>query len=188
MTHLNRSEVLALDELPFVRPSSDKSAPRVRSFSITSHRKVRQSQSLSGHIQTRASGVQWYELRISFAAMKREDLLPILVFLEQMEGRDGLMRVPIENHSSGTGAVAGHYINFDTDHKLHLVTEVETVVGTGGTTSVTVKSVKPAERTINNLAIADDVYMVCSLKQDSQVIEINERGTVRLTLSLVERI
>lgn len=179
MTPLTRAEVLALPELPFSRPSASKSDPRIRSFDIASNRKTRQSQSLSGQILTRDGGAQWFTLKVSYAPIAQEKILPLISFIEQAGGKQGLFRVPVQNFSSGLGATAGHYINYDNDHKLHLITDAS---------AAPALTVSPIPRLLGGVPIYDDPLLVCSLRQDIQAVRVDARGLVRLSLSFVERI
>lgn len=186
MTVRNRNYALSLPELPFARPGGAKGDPKIASLSIRSVNRSKKNQSINGRIITRSSRAQWYELRLSYAPMHHTQISPIISFLEQCEGQHQEFRVPIFPLTGQYGLAIGQYVNFDNDVKLHMVTETTpTAVVTPPARFENGAMIIPQTQ---NPADVDTVYMVCSLKQDVQTVDVDNRGLVRLSLDLVERL
>ena len=149
-------------------------SPTPVSYQIKSKTKTIRSESLSGKILTRKVGGQRFEMKLVYPPMQNQEFGPIIAFLNEQDGMNGIFYVRIPTLSGSEGST-GEYVNYNNHDKLYQVASngVDTIpdtLVTGGT------------------VVTSTVYMRCSLANDIQTISYNPDGTVRIEIDLVERI
>lgn len=153
--------------------------PAPASYQFTSRYRTQTSMAVSGKIIGRQYGGHYYECKLVYPELRRDQLAPIIAFLERQEGRYGIFRVTVPADMAGvTGDVPGNFANVvgDAQNKLYRLT------GTPG--DLALKPDPPEGRSFTTTG----VEMRCSLKNDAQQIVLGRTGLIRLELDLVERV
>lgn len=153
--------------------------PVPSSFQFTSRYRTQTSMAVSGKIIGRKYGGQYYEARLVYPALRRDQLAPIIAFLERQEGRYGIFRVQVPTDMAGqVGDVPGNFANVvgDSLNKLYRVT--------GSPGDLAVMPTPPSGSSFTT----SGVQMRCSLKNDAQQIVLGRTGLIRLEIDLIERV
>ncbi|MBL4837367.1 MAG: hypothetical protein JKY34_07295 [Kordiimonadaceae bacterium] len=130
----------------------------------------------SGKMLTRTYGGQWYELRLTWPPMTKEEFGPIAAFIEKQAGKNGIFYVEVPPMTGEEGEVVGNMANYANDTKLHRITD------TGP------HEVYPEARNGGGFLETGSVYMRCSLKNDVHQTQHKKDGFVHFELDLMERL
>lgn len=149
------------------------SIPTPLEFTFKSKTRSKVTQATSGKIISRRYGGQWYELTLQYPPMDKSEFGPIVSFLEELGGKNGIFYVEIPPVTDQAGNVVGNMANYSNDTKLHRITSTGTF---------------PDGRNVGGILVTDPVYLRCSLKNDVQAVRHSKDGFTRFELDLVERI
>ena len=90
------------------------------SYEIRSKTTTLKTESLSGKILTRKIGGQRFEATLVFPPLQKADFGPIISFLNEQDGQNGIFYIRIPQLGDTLGA-PGEYINYTTGTKLYQI-------------------------------------------------------------------
>ena len=149
-------------------------SPAPISYNIRSKVNNLRSESLSGKVLTRKIGGQRFEATLTFPPMNRGAFNEIHAFLMEREGSNGIFYIEIPTFGDTHGAT-GEYINYNNHTKTYMVKS-------GGVDTY------PDQLVSGGTAVSNVTYMRVSLRNNVQVIEYGQDGTVRLEIDVEERL
>ncbi len=150
--------------------------PAPASVRINPKQRTKISTAASGRILSRLYGGQSYSMTLVYNPMHKATAAPLLAFLQEQQGRNGVFLVKVPQINGVGGLNVGSFVNFDNDTKLHMIT------------STSPMTYSPAARVAGGTADASAPYMRCSLTSDVQEFSLAKNGLISLQLSFVERV
>ena len=148
-------------------------SPAPISYNIRSKANILRSESLSGKVLTRSIGGQRFEATLVFPPMNRGAFNEIHAFLMERTPNDIFyIQIPAFGDTHG---VAGEYINYSNHSKMYMVSS-------DGVNTY------PDQLVAGGTAVSNETYMRVSLRNNVQVIEYGQDGTVRLEIDVEERL
>ncbi len=151
--------------------------PAPAEMNVQSRQRTKTSQAESGRILSRAYGGQFFQVRLIYNPMKRNDAAPLIAFLQSREGRNSIFKVEITGLAAAVGNNVANFANVDDDTKLHLISE---------TNPTTILS--PTPRFAGATIFTDQVFMRASLQNDVQEVSLGRNGLIELRVDLIERL
>lgn len=151
-------------------------SPEPAEYLFTPDVKNLSSEAVSGKQYSRRIGGHKWLLSLPYEPMSVADAGPMIAFLEDQWGVDGIFYVKIPLLTDVAGLNIGNMMNFDNDTKLFRIT------GTGPLVT------QPIERIGGGLPVTSAVYLRCSLARDALETVYRKDDRVGFDVDLKERI